>query len=250
MTVTNNDMPNDLLGKYLNGEATPDEVLKAEEWISANDANRDYYAQLKIAVEADDSIAHNEEAWLRLQNQIHKNHSGRINKPDRKFKTRWVQLIASIALLCLMGYIIRLGLYSDPNINLNSGANVITETLPDGTVVTLNAHAKLTYPAQFAGNKRGVSLIGEAFFKVATDSVKPFIINLKGVSLSTMSCSVLVKATGSQTEITVEKGTMRVDGHASSILLGAGEMASGGVDGKLIKSINTDSKPSWLKDRN
>jgi transmembrane sensor len=250
MKVTNNDMPNDLLGKYLNGEATPDEVLQAEAWISASDANRNYYAQLKIRIEADNQIAHNEAAWLRLQKQISKNHSGRMDKPGLKLKTRWVQLIASIALLCLIGYIIRLGLYSDPNINLNSDTGVLKETLPDGTVVILNAHAKLSYPAQFAGNKRVVSLIGEAFFRVATNTTKPFVINLKGVSLNTTGCAALVKSNSNQTEIIVEKGTVKVSTHASEMLLRAGEMASGGAGMNLSKSINTEGEPTWLKDRN
>jgi transmembrane sensor len=250
MTVTNNDMPNDLLGKYLNGDATTNEILLAEEWISASDTNRDYFAQLKITVEANNNIAHNEAAWLRLQNQISKNHSGRLDKPERKFKTRWVQLVASIALLCLIGYIIRVGLYSDPNINLNSDANVLTETLPDGTVVTLNAHSKLSYPAQFVGNNRVVSLIGEAFFKIATDDASPFVINLKGVTLNTTGCSALVKSRGGQTEITVEKGTVKVGAHDSQLLLKQGEMVISKETGTgLIKSISKGINSTWLKGR-
>ncbi|SFC43881.1 FecR protein [Parapedobacter composti] len=39
--------------------------------------------------------------------------------------------------------------------------------LPDGTVVWLNAQSELTYPVTFAGNKREVTLSGEAHFDVA-----------------------------------------------------------------------------------
>ena len=40
-------------------------------------------------------------------------------------------------------------------------------TLPDGSVVWLNSETKLTYPDQFTGDKRSVSLEGEAYFEVA-----------------------------------------------------------------------------------
>ncbi|MFQ6929045.1 MAG: FecR domain-containing protein [Parabacteroides merdae] len=46
-------------------------------------------------------------------------------------------------------------------------------TLPDGSVVWLNSETKLTYPNQFADDRRLVSLEGEAYFKVAKDAKKP-----------------------------------------------------------------------------
>jgi transmembrane sensor len=49
--------------------------------------------------------------------------------------------------------------------------------LPDGTSVWLNADSKITYPANFQGETREVSLIGEAFFDVVKNPAKPFIIH-------------------------------------------------------------------------
>ena len=49
-------------------------------------------------------------------------------------------------------------------------------TLADGTVVWLNAQSRLTYPAAFIGNERRVSIEGEAYFEVAKDAKKPFIV--------------------------------------------------------------------------
>lgn len=47
-------------------------------------------------------------------------------------------------------------------------------TLPDGSVVWLNAASSLRFPIAFAGGERNVSLTGEAFFEVAHNPAKPF----------------------------------------------------------------------------
>src|SRR5690606_12456845 len=48
------------------------------------------------------------------------------------------------------------------------------DTLSDGTKVWLNAASKLTYPLYFSDTERVVTLVGEAFFSVNSDTKKPF----------------------------------------------------------------------------
>lgn len=50
-------------------------------------------------------------------------------------------------------------------------------SLPDGTIVKLNASSSLTYPLKFIGNKREVSITGEVYFEVKKDKNKVFIVN-------------------------------------------------------------------------
>jgi transmembrane sensor len=50
-------------------------------------------------------------------------------------------------------------------------------TLPDGTAIWLNAATKLTYPIRFSNTERRVQLSGEAYFEVAKDPKKPFIVH-------------------------------------------------------------------------
>jgi transmembrane sensor len=49
--------------------------------------------------------------------------------------------------------------------------------LPDGTEVWLNADSKLSYPENFVGSTREVTLTGEAYFDVMHDTAHPFIIH-------------------------------------------------------------------------
>ena len=52
----------------------------------------------------------------------------------------------------------------------------INITLPDGTNVWLNARTTIQYPVSFNSNERLVKLDGEAYFDVARDEKKPFIV--------------------------------------------------------------------------
>lgn len=52
-------------------------------------------------------------------------------------------------------------------------------TLPDGTKVWLNAASSLRYPTMFTGSDRRVEITGEAYFEVAHDATKPFIVQIQ-----------------------------------------------------------------------
>lgn len=49
-------------------------------------------------------------------------------------------------------------------------------TLTDGTVVWMNSDSKLKYPMQFTGQQRRIFLVGEAYFEVAPDPERPFVV--------------------------------------------------------------------------
>lgn len=66
-------------------------------------------------------------------------------------------------------------------------------TLQDGTTVWLNANSTLTYPSQFIGNERRVQIQGEAFFHVAKDASKPFIVTSGKVEMEVLGTQFNVK---------------------------------------------------------
>lgn len=76
--------------------------------------------------------------------------------------------------------------YSETNDVNNKGINTLLVergaefriTLSDGTLIHLNSDSKLYYPTVFIGNERRVSLQGEAYFEVARNEHKPFIVSV------------------------------------------------------------------------
>lgn len=58
--------------------------------------------------------------------------------------------------------------------------------LHDGTEVWLNASSRLDYPARFTGKERRVTVEGEAFFNVAKDPSRPFIVSAGEVDMKVL----------------------------------------------------------------
>lgn len=59
-------------------------------------------------------------------------------------------------------------------------------TLQDGTQVWLNAQSTLTYPARFNRKRREVSVVGEAYFDVAENRKKPFIVTTQQLTMKVL----------------------------------------------------------------
>lgn len=97
--------------------------------------------------------------------------------------------------------------YSDPEIQL-----------PDGSKVMLNHGSKLTYPENFSGDTREVTLSGEAFFDVARNPEKPFIIKTNGASVKVLGTTFNVYAYNESSTIEVIVKTGKVELHEQDLL--------------------------------
>ncbi len=67
-------------------------------------------------------------------------------------------------------------------------------TLSDGTRVWLNANTTLEFPVNFIKGKRTVKLQGEAYFEVARDEQRPFIVQTQGMQTQVLGTAFNIKA--------------------------------------------------------
>lgn len=84
--------------------------------------------------------------------------------------------------------------------------------LSDGSRVYLNSMSKLIFPVRFTGNNREVTLEGEAFFEVAKDQSKPFIVSIRGMKVEVLGTSFNIKSypDDSQSFTTLVEGKVKV----------------------------------------
>lgn len=76
-------------------------------------------------------------------------------------------------------------------------------TLFDGTKVILNAESKFKYPPKFGDFSREVYLEGEAFFEVAHNSKKPFIVHTGKLSTKVLGTKFNVSAFPTENDIKI-----------------------------------------------
>ena len=87
-----------------------------------------------------------------------------------------------------------------------------TLLLDDGTRVDLSVATTLAYPARFAGDRRIVTLTGEALFTVSPDPARPFVVNAGHSRAETPDATFAVRAYPEQraTRVAVVEGTVRL----------------------------------------
>ena len=125
-------------------------------------------------------------------------------------------------------------------------------TLPDGTNVWLNARSEMRYPAVFTGNKREITLDGEAYFEVAADPDRLFVVEGGGVVVKVHGTVFNMKAREKQDHVDVSllSGLVVVENHGVSRSLNPGETAVCKKSVPSIEKKTTDVSISclWAKE--
>ena len=85
--------------------------------------------------------------------------------------------------------------------------------LEDGTKVWLNAATRLKYPVAFVGGIRKVLLEGEAYFEVAHDTTRPFVVETEQAKVKVLGTSFDVSAYEEEgkTWTTLEEGMVEIE---------------------------------------
>ena len=114
-------------------------------------------------------------------------------------------------------------------------------TLPDGTLVWLNAATRIKFPVSFASEKtREVELIGEAYFEVAKDARHPFLVKTGGQHIEVLGTHFNIQAYPDDREetATLMEGSVKV----SSTRFQATKFLSPGEETILSKQTSTLTK--------
>lgn len=239
----------ELLVKYMLGEATAEEIEAVDKWVFANDTNLKYFTHFKLIWEASRGLKTESNldvtaSWAEFMQLTQK-----PDQPDAEIRSlypykRWMKIAAiwiTILGVSFMFYtFLRPG--SPKMVNLQSYNQVKTDTLSDGSVITLNKYALISYPERFTGSTREIRLTkGEAFFNIAHNKAKPFIIHINDALVKVAGTSFNIKNNSSGAEIIVETGIVQVIRKKVIVRLQPKEKAD--IDyqsDKITKSLSTD----------
>ena len=122
--------------------------------------------------------------------------------------------------------------------------------LCDGTKVYLNSGTKLEFPSRFDGDMRSVSLKGEAYFEVARNESKPFIVEVDEMKVKVLGTAFNVKSYVDEPGIytTLVQGSVAIlrDGQPEKIIK-PGEQAyyNKGVGMLSISPVDVNEFTAW-----
>lgn len=202
----------EIITRYLSNEADNEDKLFLEKWRKENQENESLFQEYNKLWNKTDlaseiiNIDVNQE-WQRFDAEIEK----QTNEQTKKFSLKPILRIAAtiviITSLTFFGWYVTQQMSSEKYLAQN---NIKTIELPDGTKITLNHTSKLKYGKDFGEGNREVILEGEAYFDVAKDSTKPFIINAGNSIIEVLGTSFNVNAykENSEVEVVVNSGVV------------------------------------------
>ncbi len=233
----------ELIARYLGGEASPEEAIALHEWVEKAE-NKQYFegfeqvwqrshpAQAPVKVDVNAS-------WT----AVHKTFEDSSQKKGRTISLQSVLL--RIAAILLIGLGIGFYFYSKKDVatlQTIAATRIERVVLADSTTAVLNKEAVISYPEKF-GKSREVTLSkGEAFFKV-THNGKPFIVHTPVADVHVVGTAFNVTFTDGHLNVTVEEGKVLVTTSNDSSFLDPGYSGS-------VVSDTTPIKVAPIEDKN
>jgi len=125
--------------------------------------------------------------------------------------------------------------------------------LADGTKVFLNAVSSIKYPTQFNGDQRIVELEGEAYFEVAKNKSKPFLVKSANQTIEVLGTHFNVHAYNNESVIktTLLEGSVAVSSKNQKAILKPGQQANISESSSKIavKEVDTEAAIAWKNGR-
>lgn len=204
-------MTKELLDKYLNNCCTSKEVEEVVQWIKgesflkeSKNFGRNDWGQLK-----DNDNIITDEKLDKLLDKIHHRLNIEEQHTTHIKNTRFINQVLKAAAVILIPILSFLFYTVSENYKLSNqiailsvdsleviapvGARAVVE-LSDGSVVHLNYGSRIKYPQHFMGESRSVSLTGEAYFEVARNPNKPFVVSVGHLNIRAVGTAFNVNA--------------------------------------------------------
>ena len=204
----------------ISGQASESDKSEFNNWVKEKSENEEIVKKIEKVLELTNkarSTQKHEKNWSAIQQKIKRQYQTpayiTINKDNNGSVTllrrQWIRIAASVVI------IIGLGLVFNHVINTNKTytitvSNEIHEPslLSDGSEITLNTGSALTYTGEFNKKVREVTLSGEAFFSIAKNEDKPFIIHTLNTTTRVVGTAfnILTDTLSKEIHINVESG--------------------------------------------
>lgn len=237
----------ELIGKYLSGETSVAENSLLEQWVAEDESNQKYFNQFKLIFDraANVKTMHDfnpDAAWNKLRSRLNQQPKGKAVQLKPFWEDIYLRVAASIIVILGVGFFLYRSLDSSPAniVNVVASTKIESDTLPDGSAVTLNKQTQLAYSFDKKAKTHRVKLKGEAYFDIQHKDDKTFIVEVDQLLIRDIGTSFNVKAypETNTIEVVVEEGEVQLYTTTSDgIFVRAGGK---GVYNKTTKTFSVD----------
>ena len=199
-----NDKYEALIMSYLDGQCTSEEARELLLWVAESEENRLYFNALKDQYEVwsltDFAMPELDEADVEAALDVvnakidaaEESETKVVQMPWLRRNYKFVSGVAAALVVALfLGFLV---VKPNSTVTLAYDGQNTEYILPDGTSVTFDGQGTLTYPKHFAKSNRSVDFEGAAYFDVAKDEAKPFIIHCNNMDVEVLGTSFLMNA--------------------------------------------------------
>lgn len=190
----------DVISSVMNGNPTMEEKKTFDEWVNENPKNKKFFDSITSdPFDKQYTSQDKKRIYLKVQSSIQQNSLR---------KRRFIIYSAAASIVALVAFsIFQFLLKSGPIDSVYQEAytpNGVKSKiiLADGTIVHMNSGSTLKYPVIFEGDNREVILLGEAYFEVAKNTERPFIVNAGKLQIQVLGTKFNVR--NFDTEPTIE----------------------------------------------
>lgn len=251
MVRNENEIPvnDELIVRYLTGEAGPEEAMALEDWLQIKD-NRVYFESLQSAWHKTLPLknlrpVNKEKVWTALQNQL-KTTEG--PKGISKRYGLYLKIAATVLLLIITGSLVyflqRDYNFSNP-VSINTTNELREMVLPDKSQIVLNRNSTITFDEKFKGKTREVHFRGEGFFAISPNLEKPFIIHTKLADIIVVGTSFNIAETNEAIQVSLVEGKVMVITPLDTVTIEKGQTATVKAGEPAILEQNSGDPNNW-----
>lgn len=136
---------------------------------------------------------------------------------------------------------------SNNQLTVPKGSLPVKLVLSDGSKIWLNVGSSLRYPTAFVGHERKVELEGEAYFEIAHNASKPFIVQKGDISVRVLGTHFDVNGYEDErvAKVTLLEGSVKVLKGNNEVTIKPGEQARITNKIKVAQGVDLDEVMAW-----
>lgn len=251
--MENNNEHINLIIKVLSGEASSSEQQTLQVWLSEDANHQQIFDDYKKiwSLSQKENIPEIEDINVEDEWENFKKASGfdaeKYSVKPQKNNFAFIRIAAVMLIFISLG-IAGMYLFNNKEQKIVAFNEVKEANLPDNTEISINKNSELIYDKNFNKKVRKVKLKGEAFFKVAKNKEKPFIVKTESFYVEVLGTQFYVNSDFKNRQVVVKEGTVavyRYKDKRDKVVLHAGDkVVFDNKENKIRKIENSD--PNYI----